>query len=252
MKRKLLNRTTLGVTLIFAALIVCFGLMPLYNSQLQALETVVRLTAPVEKGTLLTENHLAEVTVGGYGLTEDTVKDLQAAVGKYAQLDMVAGDTLMAGKLGDTPPGSSDYLANLDDRMAMSIGIKSFASGLSGKLEPGDIVSVVCKDQSGNEIATKPKSLGYVEVLAVTNATGADKKAGSGSEVENEKDLPVTVTLAVDELQAKELAAQELEGSLYLTLVYRGNSEVAAQFLSIQKSVNEELTLQQSQTNPAQ
>ena len=56
----------------------------------------------------------------------------------------------------------------------MSITIKSFATGLSGKLQSGDIVSVVAPDFKKQGQTVIPPELKYVEVIGVTASSGYD------------------------------------------------------------------------------
>ena len=50
--------------------------------------------------------------------------------------------------------------------------IKSFASGLSGKLQSGDIVSVIAADYKKQGATVIPAELKYVEVISVTASSG--------------------------------------------------------------------------------
>ncbi len=54
---------------------------------------------------------------------------------------------------------------------------------------------------------------------------------------EDGKELPSTVTLLVTPEQSKVLAELEEEGTIHLTLVYRGSKENAEKFLSAQDDV---------------
>ncbi|WP_432409207.1 RcpC/CpaB family pilus assembly protein [Wukongibacter sp. M2B1] len=62
-----------------------------------------------------------------------------------------------------------DYLENFTgDRRAIAVTLRNFASGLSGKLQNGDIVSVYVADYGDKKETLSPIELKYVEVLAVT------------------------------------------------------------------------------------
>lgn len=79
----------------------------------------------------------------------------------------------------------------------------------------------------------------YVEVISVTASSGYD--ANTGEAVEDEKELPSTVTLLVTTEQAKVLAGLEQESELHLALVYRGTPENASAFMEAQDALIEEL-----------
>ena len=55
-----------------------------------------------------------------------------------------------------------------------SVSIKSFAEGLSGKLQSGDIVSVIAPDYKQQGQTVVPAELQYVEIISVTASSGYD------------------------------------------------------------------------------
>ena len=145
----------------------------------------------------------------------------------------------MAEKVADEPAAENKYLYNLNgEKQAISITISSFAEGLSGKLKSGDIVSVIAPDYLGSGETVIPAELKYVEVIAVTAKSGYDANT---QEQEEEKELPSTVTVLVRPEQSRLLARLEAEGEIHLSLVYRGDSKKAAQFIEAQDLVLEEL-----------
>ena len=122
----------------------------------------------------------------------------------------------------------------------MSITIDKFAQGLSGKLKSGDIVSVIAPDYQGSRQTVIPQELRYVEVIAVTANSGFDANLENGKDDE-EKELPSTVTLLVKPEQSEILAGLEADGTVHLSLVYRGTPQNAAQFIEAQDLILEEL-----------
>ena len=156
-------------------------------------------------------------------LPSGIMTDKDDVVGKYATADLKVGDYILDSKLSYEPAAENAYLYNLDGtKQAISVTIKSFATGLSGKLESGDIVSVLVADYKGMGETVIPPELQYVEVISVTASSGYD--ANTGEAVEDEKELPSTVTLLVTTEQAKVLAGLEQESELHLALVYRRRS----------------------------
>lgn len=141
-------------------------------------------------------------------------------------------------KVSDEPAADNAYLYNLDgSQQAMSITIKSFATGLSGKLQSGDIVSVVTPDFKKQGQTVIPPELKYVEVISVTASSGYDANTGEAPSEDDERELPSTVTLLVSPEQSRVLAELEADGKLHLTLVYRGSRENADRFLAVQNEV---------------
>ncbi|HBN80464.1 MAG TPA: pilus assembly protein CpaB, partial [Ruminococcaceae bacterium] len=118
--------------------------------------------------------------------------------------------------------------------------------GVSGKLQPGDIVSVLAPDYQNQGSTVTPKELQYVEVIGVTTSEGADadqRDAGSNSSSteDAEKNLPSTVTLLATPEQSAILAGLDADGKLHLALVYRGGKDNAQKFLDAQDKALKEL-----------
>ena len=190
------NRTVVGVLCILLALLICFGVTPLFSRSASEKTEIVRVTADIKEGDEITAEMVQTVEVGAYNLPSGIMTDKDDVIGKYA-------------------------------------------TGLSGKLESGDIVSVLVADYKGMGETVIPPELQYVEVISVTASSGYD--ANTGEAVEDEKELPSTVTLLVTTEQAKVLAGLEQESELHLALVYRGAPENADEFIAAQDALIEEL-----------
>lgn len=233
------NRTVIGVLCILLALIICFGVTPLFSRSASEKTEIVRVTKDIKEGDEITAEMVQTVEVGAYNLPQNLMTDKKEVVGKYATADLAAGDYILSSKLSAVPAAENAYLYNLDGKkQAISVTIKSFATGLSGKLESGDIVTVIVADYQGKGETAIPPELQYVEVISVTASSGYDANTG---EVVDEKELPSTVTLLVTTEQAKVLAELEQDSELHLALVYRGTSENAAKFIAAQDALIEEL-----------
>lgn len=233
------NRTVIGVLCILLALIICFGVTPLFSRSASEKTEIVRVTKDIKEGDEITAEMVQTVEVGAYNLPQNLMTDKKEVVGKYATADLAAGDYILSSKLSAVPAAENAYLYNLDGtKQAISVTIKSFAVGLSGKLESGDIVTVIVADYQGKGETAIPPELQYVEVISVTASSGYDANTG---EVVDEKELPSTVTLLVTTEQAKVLAELEQDSELHLALVYRGTPENAAKFIAAQNALIEEL-----------
>jgi len=233
------NRTVIGVLCILLALIICFGVTPLFSRSASEKTEIVRVTMDIKEGDEITAEMVQTVEVGAYNLPQNLMTDKKEVVGKYATADLAAGDYILSSKLSAVPAAENAYLYNLDGtKQAISVTIKSFAVGLSGKLESGDIVTVIVADYQGKGETAIPPELQYVEVISVTASSGYDANTG---EVVDEKELPSTVTLLVTTEQAKVLAELEQDSELHLALVYRGTPENAAKFIAAQDALIKEL-----------
>lgn len=227
-KRAFSSRTVVGVICIVLALLITFGVAPLVNRYTDRKVDIVRLKTDVARGQLITAEQLEIVSVGAYNLPEHVLKDGNAIVGKYAATDLYAGDYLFASKLSTDNKSADDVLLGLNgDKVAVSVSIGNFAEGLSGKLENGDVVSIIIYDK---EVDTSyiPAELKYVRVITTTTNDGIDKDENAGG------GKAATVTLLGTPEQAELLAYYNTVTNIHFTLVYRGDSEQANKFVQAQ------------------
>lgn len=231
------NRTVIGVICIVLSLIICFAVTPLFNKGMSQKTEIVRVAKDIKIGDEITKDMVQTVEVGGYNLPGDVVKNTETVLGKFASADMVPGDYIISSKIADEPAAENAYLYNLTgEKQAISVSVKSFATGLSGKLVSGDIVSIIAPDYKKQGTTVIPPELQYVEVIAVTAGSGYDANTGEQEDSE-EKELPSTVTLLVTTEQSKILAMLEADGNLHISLVYRGSKENAVKFIEAQRTV---------------
>ncbi len=235
------NRTVIGVICILLALVICFGITPLFNKSISQKTEIVRVAKAVSAGGQVTADMVQTVEVGSYNLPANVYHDAASVVGKYAVADLAVGDYILPSKLSDAPAAENSYLYNLDGtKQAMSVTIKSFATGLSGKLKSGDIVSVLVADYQETGKTVTPPELQYVEIISVTASTGYDANTGEAT-TEDEKELPSTVTVLVRHEQAQVLAGLEQDAKIHLTLIYRGTQDNAQKFIDTQDALIEQL-----------
>ena len=236
------NRTVIGVICILLSLLICFGLTPLFNKGISQKTEIVRVTKEIKAGDEITKDMVQIVEVGGFNLPENIIRIKDNAIGKFATTDLGIGDYILNTKISDIPASENAYLYNLDgSKQAISITIKSFANGLSGKLQSGDIVSVIAPDYKKQGETVIPAELKYVEVISVTASSGDDANTGDGTLEKDERELPSTVTLLVTPEQGNILAELEADSKSHLSLVYRGNPEYAKEFINMQEKIIEEL-----------
>lgn len=236
------NRTVIGVICIVLSLIICFAVTPLFNQSISEKTEIVRVVKPVKNGEEIQSDMVKQVEVGGYNLPEDVVKNSDTAIGKFATADLAPGDYILSSKLAEEPAAENAYLYHLTgEKQAISVSVKNFANELSGKLQSGDIVSVIAPDYKKQGSTVIPAELQYVEVIAVTANSGSDANTGAQTKESEERELPDTVTLLVTPEQSKILAELEADGKLHLSLVYRGEQKNAALFIEAQEKVLAEL-----------
>ena len=240
--RVLKNRTVIGVICIVLSLIICFVVTPLFQKTMSEKKEIVRVVKPIRSGEEITADMVKTVEVGSYNLPEDVVKQLDTVIGTFASADLAPGDYILASKIAEEPAAENAYLYHLTgEKQAISVTVKAFANGLSGKLKSGDIVSVIAPDYKKQGMTVIPAELQYVEVIAVTANSGYDANTGEELEEGADRELPGTVTLLVTPEQSKVLAELEADEKLHLSLVYRGDAASAGQFIEAQEQVLEEL-----------
>ena len=227
------NRTIIGIVCIVLALVVTFAVAPLVNKLSDSRTDIVRLKNDIVQGHMIQESDIEVVTVGSTGLPTNIITKKEAVVGKFAACDLKANTDLLQSMISDKSDSADDVFHTLDGKkQAISITISSFAGGLSGKLENGDIVSLVVFENETNE-ATIPGGLTYVKVITTTTAEGFDKDELTPNE-DGTYELPTTLTLLVNPTQAKMLVEYENRGVIHADLVYRGDSKTAQKFLDAQ------------------
>ena len=232
------NRTLIGIVLIVAAIGLCFGISPLFNTILASKTTIIRLKQDIPQGVQITGSMLEAVEVGTMNLPADMQNDPKKIIGKYSVTAMFAGDSFNDKKLSDTIDTSDSLLRQLKpNETAMSVTVKSLANGLSGKLQQGDIIQIVSVDE--DDKAQIFEELQYVEVLATTSDKGSDNTYNDGevnanAEDEEDQSLYATVTIILqDRAQALRLAECE-NTSLHAIFVCRGDEEYKQKCLKAQ------------------
>ena len=227
------NRTVIGIICMLLAVAVTFGVAPMVNRMMGDTTTIIRLSADMKQGAQITAEQIETVEVKTDTLSTGVITQKSEVIGKYAVSALYAGDYFTAAKLTGESNSAEDVFASLDgSKVAVSITIDTFAAGLSGKLQNGDVISMIVTNKDSGS-AVIPAELKYIKVITTTTAGGVDKD----SVVKNEDgsyDFPSTVTVLASTEQAKLLAKYEGSSAMQTALVYRGDSSTAQQFLDKQ------------------
>jgi pilus assembly protein CpaB len=240
------NRFAIGALCIIAALLIAFFAVPALQSGSEgAYVSAVRMKQPVQAGTQLTAEMLETVSVPEK-LVAGGIRDISSAAGKYAAADLYAGDYLTAAKLSATLAEQNSFSAGTPKgKMVVSITLPSLASGVSGRLKPGDIVTVMVlpKGSVNQSLGVEPEmdgddlsgaviypELQYIEVCMVTASDGADASVAARPDKDVKNSLPVTISFFATEEQALKLAEIENQSIIHLAFVARGAA--ASEYLS--------------------
>lgn len=248
------NRNVLAITSLAVAGVIAFVFVPLVSYLTTTdMTDVVRVIVPVAKGQKITAESVSIISVPTMGVSENVIESADEVVGRFTTVDLSRGDYLTPEKMADTLPFPNDYLYQIPmHKMAVSVSVQSFASGLSGKLLPGDVVSIFAVPNQGDAEdkdfrAIPPQELTYIKVLAVTDKLGTDQQqmielssqAGvdrgqANIQDDSEEQLPATITFLCDAQQAACLAGLEVNAKLHVALASRGDSDIAQDYLDIQ------------------
>ncbi len=248
------KRTILGVIVIVIGIITYF-FNPFQNGE-EKVEVLVA-SKDINSGDKIEKDMIKTLKLSKYNLPKELIKADQNIIGTYAKTKLLKDDFIAQNKISVEPVSSSEYLTNLNGKQAISISLKTLSKGLSGKIETGDIVSIIVPQTDENISGYIPQELKYVEVIAVTDESGYDT---NGQQTNEQKELYSTVTLLVNEEQAIMLASLEDISNIHISLVHRGDEEIKKEYLKEQdkvfgifeaEEVSEENNEETSETNVA-
>ena len=226
------NRTVIGIICMVIAVAITFLVAPMVTRLTSDTISVPRLCENVTRGAKITESSVEIVKVKSDTLPNGVITDTKKIVGLYATTNLFAGDYLTAAKISLNSNTADDTFYSLNgNKYAMSFTIDSFAAGLSGKLQNGDIISLVVMDKNSGK-SSMPGEFKYVKVITTTTGGGVDQDKIVPNE-DGSYTPPSTVTLLVNATQAKLLAEYE-ETTINCVLVYRGSEDNAQKFLDKQ------------------
>ncbi len=237
------NKYVIGILCIFAGILISFAALPAMQGQ-GAYTSAVRMKESVQAGTQITADMVEAVSVP-QSLIQGGIGNITDAAGKYANTELYTGDYLTKAKVSAALSGQNVLSAGTEKgKMVMSVTVPSLAAGVSGRLHPGDIVSVIAvpkapatqtlgvepgaEDKSGSGAVISPE-LQYLEVCMATASDGSDANVSGNPGKDEKNSLPATVSFYVNNTQALKLA--ELEQNSVIDLAFVARGEAAAQYI---------------------
>ena len=164
---KLNNRFIFGILSLVLAAVIAFVALPTIARQTNGKTEIVRITQPVLKGEKITSDNAEVVEVGGYNLPSNVAHSMEDVEGLYVTADLAAGDYILTSKVSTVPVSSDVALNDIPSgKVAISLTVKTLASGLSDKLQPGDIIRIYHFLETAEEVP----ELRFVKVLSVTDS----------------------------------------------------------------------------------
>lgn len=235
---KLNNRFLFGILSLLLSAIIAFIAIPTMASQTNGKTEIIRVTSPIAKGEEITSETVEVMEVGSYNLPDNVARSMQDVAGRYAAADFEAGDYILASKVSLIPITSDVALNNLPSgKVAISLTVKTLASGLSDKLQPGDIIRIYHYLDAAREVP----ELRYVQVLSVTDSDGNNVDNTAELEEGEEKQQSATITVLASPEQAEVITGIENDGTAHVALICRNNEELAAELLQRQDQEIQEL-----------
>ena len=150
---RLNNRFLFGLLSLLLAAIIAFIALPTIARQTNGKTEIVRVSAPILKGAVITDKSVELAEVGSYNLPANLARSTEDVTGRYAVTDLMEGDYILSSKISALPLTSDIALNDIPSgRVAISLSIKTLASGLSDKLQAGDIVRIYHFLETAREI----------------------------------------------------------------------------------------------------
>lgn len=235
---KLNNRFLFGILSLLLSAIIAFIAIPTIAGQTNGKTEIIRVTSPIAKGEEITPEAVEVMEVGSYNLPDNVARSIQDVAGRYAAADFEAGDYILASKVSLIPITSDVALNNIPSgKVAISLTVKTLASGLSDKLQPGDIIRIYHYLDAAREVP----ELRYVQVLSVTDSDGNNVDNAAELEEGEEKQQSATITVLASPEQAEVITGIENDGTAHVALICRNNEELAAELLQRQDQEIQEL-----------
>jgi len=229
---KLNNRFIFGIISIILAAVIAFIALPTIARQTNGKTEIVRVVQTVRKGAMITAHDVEIVEVGSYNLPLNLAKNEEDVIGRYAMVDLMEGDYILSSKVSDTPTSLDIQLSNIPSgKVAISLTVKTLASGLSDKLQAGDVIRIYHYLNMSHDIP----ELQFVKVLSVTDARGFNVDNARDYHEDDEKRQSATITVLVRPEQAHIITALENDGVIHVALICRDNDELAESLLELQE-----------------
>lgn len=225
MMKYIKNRYVIFVLCLILAGVIAFVIVPKSNKNMADSVDVVKVTKQIEKNTQITEDMLEIKHMPKQAVTQSTITDKKQIVGKVSNVQLLPEDNLVMQKFTEVGTETDKALYEMDnsEQLAISVTLANLASSVSGKIQPGDVVSVYGFINETKQLADYT-DLQYIEVIGVSNSSAEELSTrNSDSETDSsDKVVPATVTLSVNRNQAQELVVLENTSSIHIVFVGRG------------------------------
>ena len=235
---KLNNRFIFGILSLVLAAVIAFVALPTIARQTNGKTEIVRITQPVLKGEKITSDNAEVVEVGGYNLPSNVAHSMDDVEGLYVTADLAAGDYILTSKVSTVPVSSDVALNDIPSgKVAISLTVKTLASGLSDKLHPNDIIRIYHFLETAEEVP----ELRFVKVLSVTDSDGINVDNTKEPTEDEEPQQSATITVLASPEQARIITEMENDGVAHVALISRNNDQLAEELLAEQDKTLQEI-----------
>lgn len=235
---KLNNRFIFGILSLVLAAVIAFVALPTIARQTNGKTEIVRITQPVLKGEKITSDNAEVVEVGGYNLPSNVAHSMEDVEGLYVTADLAAGDYILTSKVSTVPVSSDVALNDIPSgKVAISLTVKTLASGLSDKLQPNDIIRIYHFLETAEEVP----ELRFVKVLSVTDSDGINVDNTKEPTEDEEPQQSATITVLASPEQARIITEMENDGVAHVALISRNNDQLAEELLAEQDRTLQEI-----------
>ena len=235
---KLNNRFIFGILSLVLAAVIAFVALPTIARQTNGKTEIVRITQPVLKGEKITSDNAEVVEVGGYNLPSNVAHSMEDVEGLYVTADLAAGDYILTSKVSTVPVSSDVALNDIPSgKVAISLTVKTLASGLSDKLQPNDIIRIYHFLETAEEVP----ELRFVKVLSVTDSDGINVDNTKEPTEDEEPQQSATITVLASPEQARIITEMENDGVAHVALISRNNDQLAEELLTEQDRTLQEI-----------
>ena len=235
---KLNNRFIFGILSLVLAAVIAFVALPTIARQTNGKTEIVRITQPVLKGEKITSDNAEVVEVGGYNLPSNVAHSMEDVEGLYVTADLAAGDYILTSKVSTVPVSSDVALNDIPSgKVAISLSVKTLASGLSDKLQPNDIIRIYHFLETAEEVP----ELRFVKVLSVTDSDGINVDNTKEPTEDEEPQQSATITVLASPEQARIITEMENDGVAHVALISRNNDQLAEELLAEQDKTLQEI-----------
>ena len=231
------NKTFIGIICIIIGLAIGFVVIPKASDKANEQVNIAIANTFIEQGEKITADMMDTIEVdkkiaGEKVLSEDNI------IGKYAITNIYTNDFITSHKISEIL-SSEDLLAIATQKglRVVSITLPSLASSVSGRLQAGDVVTLMITAKNDNLNATLETGeemqieqsgayiideLKYLEVAMLTTTDASDSYVNANPTDDEKNRLPVTVSFFVTEKQALLLAEIERDSQIHIAFVARG------------------------------